>query len=168
MPRKPQLWRHMFPADVAPFASYILSDEGQRWTQFEFDIVVGAPNDPGPFFPIERRQQAFYLGALKIDCVAWFGEFPTIIECKPDADCGAIGQLYVYQWWYQQLFQVKPALLVVCNFLPEQIKIYCQAHNIGVAVYPDADQTTIDIACRYTASKIAYKSVLPQVAGIYS
>lgn len=157
----------MFPRDIPPFASYILSPEGQSWTGFEFDIIVGNPRDPGPFFPPEKRRQAMYLGALKIDCVAWFHNTPTIIEAKPDADLAAVGQVLVYRWWYEKLFSLKPSLMVVANFMTDQIQEYCFAHDIALRLFPDAGPIEIEAAMRHTEQRIEYRSLLPGMQPLY-
>ena len=54
---------------------------------------MGNPKDPGAFYPNNARRQSLYLSSLKIDAIAWFLNTPRIIEFKPDAGCGAVGQV---------------------------------------------------------------------------
>jgi len=38
----------------------------------------------------------------RIDCACRFGDGWTIVECKPEADHHALGQILCYRWWWER------------------------------------------------------------------
>lgn len=158
---RPQIAKHMFPRDLPVWASYYLSEEGQQYTGWEFDVIVGNPYDPGSFYPANQRRQAIYLNALKIDAVAWFLNTPRIIEFKPDAGCGALGQVLVYQEWYRIIFGVRPLGLIVCESMSEQIQSICNLLSVRVVVVGPTPPATTEAVEWDVERKIVHRSVLP-------
>lgn len=144
-----QVFKHMFPNDIPPFASYVFTPEGQSYTSWEFDVVLGNPDDPGPFYPANKRAQAVYLGALKVDAIGWFFSTPTLIECKPEADLGAIGQIDGYSDFFRLTFGVQPRKMIVCNEMSTQVQQVAGWHNIDVRICPDAIPSVIEAAINY-------------------
>lgn len=158
---RPQITKHMFPRDLPVWATYYLSEEGQQFTGWEFDVIVGNPYDPGSFYPPAQRRQAIYLNALKIDAVAWFLNTPRIIEFKPDAGSGAIGQVLVYQEWYSRIFGVRPLGMIVCESMAEQVESIANYLEIQVIQLPPAPIQDIDRATWDVERKIVHRSLLP-------
>jgi hypothetical protein len=156
-----QVFRHMMPRDIPVFATYVFSPEGQQYTSWEFDVLVGDPEDPGPFYPANKRRQALYLGALKIDAVGWLFSTPTLIECKPDAGLSAIGQIEGYAKWYQLIFGVYPRKMIVCESMRRQIETICNLLDIQVRIVPPANNLVIDQAIAYITPKIAPSPIGP-------
>lgn len=156
-----QIFKHMMPRDIPPFCTYLLSPEGQSYTSWEFDVIVGDPEDPGTLYPQNKRRQALYLNALKIDAIGWFHSSPTLIEAKPDADIGAIGQIDSYADWYRMLYGVMPQKMIVCNAMRRQVQTVCSWHDIRVRIVPDADIIDIERAMRYVLPLIAPSPLFP-------
>jgi len=147
--------------DIPPFCTYLMSPEGQSYTSWEFDVIVGEPEDPGPFFPMEQRRQALYLNALKIDAIAWLYNTPTLIECKPDATLGAIGQIDSYADWYDIMFGISPRKMIVCESMRGQVQTICQRKNIEVRICPPANNDVILRALTYIQPLIKPSPLFP-------
>ena len=159
---RPQILKHMAEKDIPLWTSYFLSAEGQAYTAWEFDVLVGDPEEPGPFFPMSARRQALYINALKIDAVGWFFSTPTLIECKPNASCSAIGQILVYQEWYRLIFGLQPSMMIVCRRMARQVQTYCAIEEIAVRIVEPADTYQITQSIQQVRPMIQVKSVLPQ------
>ena len=160
MPRN-QIMKHMMPRDIPLFAAYYRTEEGQAYDAWEFDVFVGDPDEPGAFYPNSTRRQAMYLNSLKIDAVGWFYSTPTLIECKPNAGCSAIGQVLVYQKWYSLIFDRTPSMMIVCQRMPKQIRTMCDIMGIAYRVMSPAQDFVVYEVERDIQSKIEKRSVLP-------
>lgn len=156
-----QTFKHMFPNDIPPFATYIFTPEGQQYTSWEFDVILGNPDDPGPFYPMNKRRQALYLGALKVDAIGWLFATPTLIECKPDADLGAIGQIDGYADFYRITFGVAPRKMIVCESMREQVQQVAGWHGIEVRIVPPANPLVIENAVTYVKPLIKPSPLAP-------
>lgn len=156
-----QLFKHLMPRDIPPFSSYVLSDEGKSYTRWEFDVIVGEPQDPGTLYPANKRKQAMYLNALKIDAIGWFHNSPTLIEAKPDADCGAIGQIDSYADWYRFIYGIYPRKMIVCNAMRQQVQTVAGWHDILIRIVPDADVLQIEEAMQQVAPLIGSNPMFP-------
>lgn len=163
---QPQITKHMFPRDLPIWASYYMSTEGQGYTGWEFDVIVGNPTDPGSFYPPSQRKQAIYLNSLKIDAVAWFADTPRIIEFKPDAGCGALGQVLIYQEWYSRIWGVKPIALIVCENMSEQVESICTFFNVRVLRFAPATVQDLLTAEWQVERKIVHRSSLPLLSAL--
>lgn len=144
-----QIFKHMMPKDIPVFSTYVLSPEGKHFTGWEFDVLVGKPEDPGPYYPLEKRRQALALRSLKIDAIGWLFQTPCLIECKPDAGLSAIGQVNGYATYYERMFGVYPRKMIVCESMRNQIQILCDVNSIDVRIVPPADTETIVNAVTY-------------------
>ena len=149
-----QIFKHMMPKDIPPFCTYLLSDEGQQYTSWQFDDLVGDPDDPGPMFPMSARRQALYVGALKIDCVGWLFSTPTLIECKPDAGLSAIGQIEGYAKWYSLMYNIYPRKMIVCESMRGQVQTVAELLDIQVRIVQPANIETIERALVYVVPLI--------------
>lgn len=163
---RPQITKHMFPRDLPVWASYYRSEEGQQYTGWEFDVLVGNPYDPGAIYPPAARKQAIYLNSLKIDAVAWFLDTPRIIEFKPDAGCGALGQVVIYQEWYRRIFGVKPLGIIVCENMSGQVESICNYLEVRVIQLPPASPAEIGAATWDVERKIVHRSTLPLLGAL--
>ena len=159
---RPQILKHMAEKDVPLWTSYYLSPEGQAYTAWEFDVIVGDPEEPGPFFPMSARRQALYLNALKIDAVGWFFATPTLIECKPNASLSALGQIIGYQEWYRLIFGLQPSMMIVCHRMARQVQTLCSIKGVTVRIIEPADPYQIAQAIQQVRPLIQVKSILPQ------
>ena len=156
-----QIFKHMMPLDIPVFATYLLSPEGQSYTSWEFDVICGLPADPGPYYPLQARYQAIYLNALKIDAIGWFHNSPTLIECKPDARLGAIGQVTSYAMWYERMFGLRPRMMIVAESMREQVQIAARHQGVEVRIVKNADPLEIAEAIAYVVPLIQPSPFLP-------
>ena len=161
-----QILKHMAEKDVPLWVTYFRSPEGQAYTAWEFDVLVGDPEEPGPFFPASLRRQALYLNALKIDAVGWFFATPTLIECKPNAGLAALGQIIGYQEWYHLIFGLKPSMMIVCHRMSRQVQTLCIIKEVAVRIVQPSDPYQIDQSIRQVRPLIQVKSILPQFQAV--
>ena len=163
---RPQIAKHMFPRDLPVWAAYYRSEEGQQYDGWEFDIIVGNPTDPGSFYPPSTRKQSLYLSALKIDAVAWFLNTPRILEFKPDADSGALGQVLVYQEWYRIIWGIRPIGMIICEQMSSQVESICNYLGVYVVQIPPLDPYQTQQAEWDVERKIVHRSVLPIMSAL--
>lgn len=163
---KTQILTHMAPRDIPLWAAYYLSPEGQTYTSWEFDVITGQPDDPGAFYPANLRKQALYVNGLKIDAVAWLFGTPTLIECKPNATCGAIGQILSYQKYFRMMTGLTAGMLIVCRRMPQQIKTLCDLDGIVYRLVEPAPDYIVAQAERDVLPKIEKKTFLPLLAAL--
>lgn len=154
----PQILTHMSQKDIPLFATYYFTAEGQSYQGWEFDVVIGDPEDPGAHYPPNLRRQALYLNSLKIDALGWYFNTPTLIECKPNATCGAIGQVLSYQKWYRMNFGIQPAMMIVCQRMSRQIETLCLYDQIAVRRVLPADYLTTQRCIAEVRTKIVDRS----------
>lgn len=162
----PQILKHMMPRDIPLFASYIFTPEGNNYTNWEFDVLVGDPEDPGAHYPMSSRKAALYQNSLKVDAIGWLFGTPTIIEVKPNAGCGAIGQVLTYQKWYRMIFDLEPRMMIVCNRMSRQIQTACIIDNIDFRILQPASDYQIMRAIDFVKPKIKVMSVLPSYQAV--
>lgn len=156
-----QIMTHMMPRDVPLFCTYYQTTEGQAYQAWEFDVLVGDPEDPGAFYPDSARRRSLYVNALKIDAVGWFFATPTIIEVKPQGTCGAIGQLVTYKHWYRLNYQRDASIMLVCRRISGQVAAMCLSLDIAVRVIDPAPDYIVSAVERDIARKIEKRSILP-------
>jgi hypothetical protein len=163
---KVQILKHMMPNDIPVFASYLYTPEGQSYTAWEFDVLIGAPADPGAHMPDGARKQALYLNSLKIDAVAWLYETPMLIEFKPEAGLGALGQVLGYQRWYELIFGKKPATMICCSRMSDQVQTLCLLEDIKVRILQPANEYQVMRAIEMVRPLIQNKSILPEMGAV--
>lgn len=153
-----QTLKHMMPNDIPLWASYFFTPEGQSFHQWEFDAITGDPEDPGAYYPPAARRQALYLNSLKIDAIGWIYDTPTLIECKPIGNLGAVGQINGYRIWYQIHFAYLPQGVLVCQQMSRQVQIYCDLTGIAYRIVQPADPATVNNAINLVRPKICDRS----------
>jgi hypothetical protein len=161
-----QILKHMSVNDIPLFATYLFSPEGQTYTAWEFDVLVGNPDSPGPFYPLSQRRQAMYLNALKIDAIGWLFSTPRLIECKPNGGLAALGQIMGYQKWYEIIFGTKPSGVIVCARMSKQIQTLCLLADIQVRIVTPANDLASQQAVDYVRPLIKHLSILPQLQAV--
>jgi hypothetical protein len=157
----PKTLRHMSRQDERVLASYVFTPEGQSYDAWEFDVLVGAPHDPGPFYPRAARRAALYQNSLKVDAIGWFANTPTAIECKPRGGLSAIGQIHAYRQWYREIFAQEPGGTIVCSSMSRQVQQACFWNDIRVIILPPASDYQVSLAEAYVKPLIQQRSVLP-------
>ena len=124
---------HMAPADVEVWEQYLKFHRAE-WDSFDYDVRVGKGVDPGPAFPANIRRDAMMLTQKRIDVVGYRGEETWIIEVKPRAGLGAVGQLVGYKTLYEQEHGQGSVtgLLLVCQVADDDVKEAARAAGIQV------------------------------------
>ena len=163
---RPKTLRHMSRQDERVLAAYVFTPEGQSYTAWEFDVLVGDPEMPGAHFPLNSRRQAAYLNALKVDAVAWQGAVPTAIEAKPRGGLAALGQIRAYRQWFAVHYGTTPQGIILCSSMSRQVQTSALWDGIKVVILPPASDYQVQLAEAYVKSLIVQRSVLPQFSAV--
>ena len=107
-----------------------------EYDRFDYNVRIGPGRDPGPEYSPQIRSMAISHSQLRIDCVAWKGDRPTLIELKNFATQSAIAQLGLYAALWQSEHQdlPLPALLIVCSGAEPGFINAAVAANVAVQV----------------------------------
>lgn len=106
----------MLPREILIFKNWLKLYE-TLYDRFDYNMRIGAGQDPGPTWPDYVRQCAIVNSQLRLDAVAWKGAQPTLIEVKDRAGASALGQLLTYEAVWLRDFPngPAPALILVTN-----------------------------------------------------
>jgi hypothetical protein len=113
---------HMLPNDIAVWERF-LDKHGNEFKGFEYDVHVGGIVERDPGWSEVTFVMASELYAKRIDAVGYKSDSITIIEVKPEAGVGSVGQLVTYMDLYKRDFRSKLKILglLVCeNILPDE------------------------------------------------
>lgn len=140
MPVYPIEWRpssergdypHMARHDAAIWERF-LAEFSLMFARFAYDVALGGVLHPGDDADLVDRLGFQYATACKVDAVGERAEDVWIIEVKPDAHAGAVGQALVY-WTLAGLdkFTTKPLVpVVVTNRASADIKAAAEALGV--------------------------------------
>ena len=90
---------HMMPNDIAVWELF-LSANPLRFDRLEYDVHVGRGYGYDEDSPDWHLRLARGLTQYRIDVVGWNSRNATIIEVKPYAGLGALGQLLSYRHFF--------------------------------------------------------------------
>lgn len=135
-PYKIMAWYpHMGAQDAAIWSRFI-AQYPDLFEKVWYDLPVGsgAPIPDGTAPHMERDWQI--LTKYKCDVVAFDDVGPTIIEIKPRAGLGSIGQIIGYDLLYQEYVDKKarPNLVIVTDSLRSDMDWLADEFNIKVIV----------------------------------
>lgn len=124
---------HMSPLDIPVWETF-LKEQGNLFTAFDYDVRVGTGIDPGPSYDDATRRDAILLTQKRIDAVGFREGEIWVIEVKPQASIGALGQLITYTELF--IAYKKPDLpvrsIVVCNTVDPEVRDIFKTHGITV------------------------------------
>ncbi len=115
----------MLPREIVVFRAWLRLHEAE-YDRFDYNMRIGAGNDPGPTYDETTRRMAIANSQKRIDAVGYKGLDVTIIEVKDRAQASAIGQLVTYDaiWRQDHATERPPTLLLVTNRLaPDLIPV---------------------------------------------
>jgi hypothetical protein len=138
----------MLPAEVIVFKAWLALHENE-YTNWQFNVHIGAGVDPGPSVPAFWRDLAIKSTQLRIDAVGYQGNVPTLFEVKRRATPANIGQLTTYYFvWVQDNPQGPPPnLVLVFNTFQQNILPVAAASGIQLAQV-DADFSALRITTK--------------------
>jgi hypothetical protein len=157
----------MMPFDVPLFAAFILSPDARPFTNWRFDVHVGAGIDPGPVFDPNLRRMAITLTQLRIDAVGYIGLTPWIFEVKPDARLSAFGQVQAYCYFFakQNGVSCQPAI-ITDTITPDVADLY-NHFNIKVFLVQPVGTAGIIQACKLVGEAGCDDLLIPPVSERY-
>lgn len=154
MSKRRQLWLHMMPRDKPLFASFVVSSEGRRYEQWQFDLGLGPGTAVSDLMTPAERHMAKRLTQFKADAVGYIGNRATLFEVKPLARLSALGQLLGYRMYFCEEYGPDCGLELITDSMTEQMAKVLKYYGITYHVVPDADDATIYLAESLTKSKI--------------
>lgn len=130
---------HMMPADIRIWSRYLKTNPFPR-ARIAYDLHVGTPAEPllGMTEEYERMTEA--LSRKRIDAVVYEERWTRIVEVKPYAGAGAIGQVLTYRLLYRREFPGSPMPLPVIVTDQPQVDTpwLCKQLNIELIVCPES------------------------------
>lgn len=140
----------MAPADIRLFASFVLSDKGRTYFRWQFDERLGPATDPGPAYSPEVREAARALSRIRVDAVGWDGTGPTVMEVKPEAKLGALGQIAAYRFFFCRDKGIGCRAAIISDFFPPYTKEFAEHFDIETYLVRPASPQEVLRAIRQT------------------
>lgn len=128
-------YERLRPEDVKVWEKYMAANPNKPW-RMDYDVKVGLGRTPLEDLSPELQKDWKDLTRKRIDCVAWDAADIYIIEVKPMASLGALGQLLGYSQLWEDFHnsgrRVRP--LLVCSSLDPDTARVAQASGIEISV----------------------------------
>lgn len=151
MPVYPIEWRessergdypHMARHDATIWERF-LAEFSLMFSRFAYDVALGGVLHPGDESDLDARLAFQYGTACKVDALGERAEDMWVIEVKPDAHAGAVGQALVYYVLAQaDKFTTKPLVpVVVTNRCNADIKHAAAALGVTVLCMDEPQPT---------------------------
>jgi len=128
---------HMMPADILIWSRYLSSDPFPD-ASVAYDLHVGTPAGPLEGLSPEYERMAAALSTKRIDAVVYKPRSTLIVEVKPYAGAGAIGQVLTYRLLYERDFPGchVPIPVIVTDQPQLDTPWLCNQLNIQLIVCP--------------------------------
>lgn len=125
----------MLPREIIVLKAWLALHETE-YDSFDYNVRIGAGDDPGPDFTDDIRAMAIQNTQKRIDAVAFKGQEITIIEVKDRATASAIGQLVTYRalWLADHAGEAPPKMLLVCNRLGADMPVVLAHSGVEFAI----------------------------------
>jgi len=107
-----------------------------EYDRFDYNVRIGVGRDPGPQFADWVRKAAIMSSQMRVDCVAWKGDVPLLIELKVFAFARAVQQITTYGavWAAERPGTAQPQLLLVVRGMDDSAKASAAAAGLRVEV----------------------------------
>lgn len=114
---------HLLPEDREIWKRF-LSEYGEGYTSFEYDVRVGKGRDPGDSVPANIQKMAIDLSQRRIDAIGHQINSVTIFEITASCGFTAIGQVFSYPILYKLLYAptVEIRSAIVAGRIQDDIK----------------------------------------------
>lgn len=122
---------HMFPRDIEVWERF-LDKYGELYKGFYYDVLCGNHAELPVDYDIKYAMDAYLLSKLRIDALGVRDESYDLIEVKPRATAGAIGQLLNYKDHFEKEYEPdKPVrMLLVASEIDANIIPLTEKHHI--------------------------------------
>lgn len=134
-PEKLKKYPHLMVGDVEIWERY-LDAHAKEWDSFEYDVRVGEGVQVGSEQPEYFKTMALALTEKRIDVVGHRGRQVWLIEVKPSAMLGAVGQLISYQILYEERYPGAgpTSLMIVTDRIGPDLENICKRFEITTVV----------------------------------
>lgn len=128
------LYPHMMPNDIAVWELFLAANP-LRFDRLQYDIHVGHGYGYDEDSPDWRLRLARGLTQYRIDVIGWNSREATIIEVKPYAGLGTLGQLLGYRHFFiKEIYTpTLPHLLAVTDRTTEDMRNLLKAFDVELA-----------------------------------
>lgn len=125
----------LMPQEVAVLREWLRLHESE-YDRFEYNVRVGAGNDPGPTYDAKMRQMALDITRKRIDAIAYKGQEVTLIEVKKRATLAAVGQIVSYKtlWRADNPLSPAPYLLLVASSFDADVMPVLSENAVDYAI----------------------------------
>lgn len=122
---------HMFPRDIAVWERF-LDKYGKLYKGFYYDILCGKHVELPADYDIKYATDAYLLSKLRIDALGVRDESLDLIEVKPRANAGSIGQILTYKEHFLSEYEpeMQVRMLLVAGDIDENIIPLTEKHHI--------------------------------------
>lgn len=126
---------HMGPEDVAIWERFMLANP-VIFEQCAYDVPVGSLPEFSTEVSPETGGKADRLYKKKIDVVALVKEVLYIIEVKPSAGAGAVGQVKNYRMLYKRDYNPKQAvtMAIITDRITPDLELFAQEERVQLFV----------------------------------
>jgi hypothetical protein len=126
---------HMKPEDVAIWERFIKAFP-DYFERCDYDVCVGEGRMPEGEHPENYLRGWQMLTQKKIDVVAYRGNEIWIIEVKPRARANALGQVWMYDELYKDMFEpeTEPKNLIITDQYDRDTERVAQSGNVQIIV----------------------------------
>lgn len=133
----------MLPREIIVWKAWLELHE-KEYERFDYNVRVGAGDDPGPSYSDDIRRMAIANSQKRLDAIAYQGPNPFIFEVKDRAQLSAVGQLIGYDalWKHDHPGEPAPTLVLVTNRTTADLARVTHASNIRLDLV-DADYSAL-------------------------
>ncbi|MBA7612647.1 hypothetical protein ES703_19883 [subsurface metagenome] len=128
---------HMMPADIIIWTRYLKTNPFPQ-ARISYDLHVGTPAGPLDGLTPEYQEMALALSTKRIDAVVYETRRTGIVEVKPYAGSGAIGQVLTYRLLYIREFpgSPQPIAMILTDYPQRDTPWLCNQLNIVLITCP--------------------------------
>lgn len=137
----PMLFRVGFLPEIPkPEAAVIfdfLAAHADEYDRFSFSVRLGTPIAPDPTHLPGVQKSTVFSSMKRLDCIAWQGDYATIIEAKLRVNTDAIGKSLMYRQLYleENTHAPEPRMLVVGREVDADVARTHSAQGIDIYLY---------------------------------
>ena len=114
-----------------------LQARGNHYDKVEFNYVLGQGTPPDPAWTDEQKELHRRQTAKRLDCLAWVGDQPVIVEGKGRGALKDLGQILGYRHLFVQQHPdwPEPEMLMICDDVDADVAHVMNSEGIHIEVY---------------------------------
>ena len=114
-----------------------LAAHADEYDRFSFSVRLGTPIAPDPTHLPAVQKSTVFSSMKRIDCIAWQGDYATIVEAKLRVNTDAIGKSLMYRQLFleDQPHAPEPRMVVVGREVDDDVARVHSAQGIDIYLY---------------------------------